>query len=150
MVFIKRFKSKFALVSVLFAFLIGGCVYYPPHHDPHAHADYYYDPHDYYFYPSVGVYFHFSTGYYYHHHHGRWIRTRVLPPHIRIHPRDRVHLKIKSKDPYLKHREHQKKYVKSPRPKYKVDERSNRQERESNRMRHEEYKRKRSSPGKKR
>ena len=146
MVSVKRFKPRFVLVSVLLAFLIGGCVYDPHYHEPHGYADYHYDPYDYYYYPRVRVYFHFSTGDYYYHHRNRWNRARVLPPHIYLHPHDRVRIKIKSREPYLKHPEHRKKYVPRPRHEYKADKRSNVREREENRRKYEGYKRNRDKP----
>jgi hypothetical protein len=62
----------------------------------------YYDPFDYYYYPYSRVYFSISTGYYYYPDGDRWFKVRTLPRHYYLDPRERVVIKIKSKDqPYL-------------------------------------------------
>ena len=133
---LKRFKARLVLTTAILAFLIGGCVY-DPHH-PHQHgstvgAHHYYDPYDYYYYPGVRVYFHFSTGYYYYHDRTHWLRVRVLPSHIHLHPDHRVRLKIKSEKPYHRHSEHKKRYTPKVYPKPKADKKRSHKEREANR-----------------
>jgi len=150
MVPLKTNGARFVLVSVSLVFLIGGCVYDPYYHDPRGQVDRYYDPYDYHYYPGSNVYFHFSTGDYYYHEHNRWNRTHVLPPHIYLHPQDRVRIKIKEKEPYLEHREHQHKYVPQRRPDYKVDRKDDETEREQNRSRHEDYRRGQDQSGRER
>ena len=77
---------------------------YPPWYD------------DYYYYPHVGVYFHIYSGHYWYRHGPRWRRVRRLPPHIRLHPRHRVHLRVPGEHPYRRHDEHRRRYPPPPEP----------------------------------
>lgn len=107
------------LVSLMLVMGLSACVYDPHYYGPPAHRYYpYYYPYyyDYYFYPSARVYFQFSTGFYYYYYRDRWIRTKVLPPHIHVNPWERVTIRVDSDKPYLNYREHVKKYPPKPRP----------------------------------
>lgn len=101
----------------------------PHYSSPPGHVDSVYF--EYYYYPSVGVYYHFDTGYYYYFSNRRWVRTRYLPAHIRLHRDDRVRLRLKDRAPYLHYEEHRRTY--KPVRRYKFDERHDRDEREFNR-----------------
>lgn len=110
---------RFFLISTGLAAALTACVYDPYYYPPsgrHYYPYYYPYYYDYYYYPGVRVYFQFSTGYYFYYSRNRWIRTRVLPPHIHLDPWDRVTLRLKSDKPYLKHKEHIHKYQPRPRP----------------------------------
>ena len=144
---VKNLKARYVPISIMLAFLFGGCVYDPHYNVPPPSARHYYDPYDYYYYPGVNVYFHFTTGFYYYHDRTRWIRTHILPPHIYIYPHDRVRIKIKSKEPYLRHNEHKERYTPRPMPKYKIEKKSSIKEREENRMLHDNYKKNRDKSG---
>ena len=104
------------LTGVLAAALLPslpGCVG-PPYEGPPPHYPPWY--YDYYYYPHVGVYFHIYTGYYWYLDGQRWRRVRRLPPHIRLHPRYRVPLRIPDEQPYRDHDEHRRKYPPPPQP----------------------------------
>lgn len=113
-------KSIRLLVASLgFVVALSACVYDPHYHYPPGqryHSYYYPYYYDYFYYPGVQVYFHFSTGYYYYYSRNRWIRSKVLPPHIHLNPWDRVTLRIAGDKPYLKHKEHKQKFKPRPRP----------------------------------
>ena len=134
---VRSCKQGLVLLSLISIFAIPACVYDPyyvgPPPYPHYHPHYY----DYYYYPSVRVYFHFTTGFYYYYDKHRWVKTRVLPSHIRIDPHDRVQLKIPSEKPYQKNPEHVKKY--SPKPDFRADKQRSFKEREANRKWYREY-----------
>lgn len=144
-----QFNPRVLLAVTLAGIFFTGCVYDPYDQSPPRHGQYYYDPYDYYYYPGVRVYFHFSTGYYFYFHHNRWIRSRTLPPHIHLHPRDRVRMNIKSDKPYLKYREHHKQYRPKPHPDVRGDQNSSKKEREANRRKYEEYEQERGRRSKK-
>jgi len=95
----------------------------------------YYD--DYYYYPSARVYFQIYTGYYYYWAGNRWLRSRVLPGHIRLHADDRHRLTIKDRYPYLRDHEYQRQY--RPRPSQRYNEGDDRRERELNTRRYRDY-----------
>ena len=120
---------------------LAGCVYDPYYPPPSSGYVYGAGPeviyHDYYYYPSVQVYFHISTGYYWYLSGSRWIYTRYLPAHIHLHPRDRIKITAPRDRPYKYHQEHQKRY--RPAPDYRPDTRFDREEREHNRLRYDEY-----------
>lgn len=124
LIFIKSFILSLGLVIGLSA-----CVYDPYYSGPVRHS---YFPHyypffyDYYFYPSVQVYFNFSTGYYYYPSGKRWIRSKVLPPHIRLDSRERVTTRVEGDKPYLKNQQHIQKY--QPRRDYRPDPQLHRNE----------------------
>ncbi|GAA0406081.1 hypothetical protein GCM10009133_13410 [Cocleimonas flava] len=72
----------------------------------------YYQPYDYYYYPQSRIYLNISTGYYFYPYKNRWRKVRSLPRSYHLDRRDRVKIRIKSKDrPYARHSEHRKKYV---------------------------------------
>ncbi|MFO7603595.1 MAG: hypothetical protein R6X06_07250 [Gammaproteobacteria bacterium] len=82
------------------------------------------------------VYFHYSTGYYYYPYGGQWRRTRVLPAHVHLNPRERVHLHIEHDRPYIDHHRHVQKY--RPHPQQRLAPQSGRQEREHHRDRYQQ------------
>ncbi len=135
-------RARRVLIGTLLgaAVLMSACVHGPGYYGPPPHYHYYPHPHDYYFYPSARVYFHFTTGYYYYLDGTVWIKTRVLPTHIRIDATDRVRIRVDSAMPYTRYREHVR--VHRPRPDYRPQVEPNRREREANRRWAEEYQRK--------
>ncbi len=67
-----------------------------------------------------------------------WIKVRVLPSRLYLDTRDRVTVKIKSNDRlYIYHNVHRQRYV--PHPKYRVDRRRDRTERNLNRDRYKRF-----------
>ncbi len=92
-----------------------GCV--EPYHDappPPRFPPYYYD---YYYYPHVDVYFHIYSGHYWYRDGPYWRRVRRLPPHIHLHPRYRVVLRVYDEYPHRRYDEHRKEYPPpQPRP----------------------------------
>ena len=72
----------------------------------------YYQPYDYYYYPESRIYLNISTGYYFYPYKNRWRKVRSLPRSYHLDRRDRVKIRIKSKDrPYTRHSEHRTKYA---------------------------------------
>ena len=139
---ISRSFKPFAL-SLSIVFSLSGCVYDPYYHGPSYHPYYpYYYPfyYDYYFYPSVRVYFNFSTGHYYYPSGKRWIRSKVLPPHIRLDSRERVTTRIEGDKPYLKNKQHIQKF--QPRRDYRSDPQINRKEQLRNLKSYEQHQKK--------
>lgn len=134
----RSFKSFMLCLGLVIG--LSGCAHDPYYSGP-VHRPYYphYYPYyyDYYYYPSVRVYFNYSRGYYYYPSGKRWIRSKVLPPHIRLHPRDRVITRIDSDKPYLKHQEHRKKY--QPRREYRPDPQLHRKEQTHNLKSYEQH-----------
>lgn len=144
---------------------LSGCVGPPYEGPPPA----YYPPwyYDYYYYPHVDVYFHIYSGYYWYRDGRSWRRVRRLPPHIRLHPRQRVPLRIPDERPYLHHDEHRRRYpppqarpqppqprprapqpgAPPPQPRLEREQREwrerDREERENNLRRYEEYRKRR-------
>ena len=115
---IRLFVISIGLMAGLSACVYDPHYYYPPGHryQPHYYPYYY----EYYYYPGVSVYFQFTTGFYFYYSKNRWIRTKVLPPHIHLNPRNRVKIWVDNDKPYLKHKEHVKIYKPKPRtPKYR-------------------------------
>jgi len=145
-----RLGSGLRLVALVFAVLVlQGCnvvVRAPVRPVPPAHApaygyhqdDYYYE---YYYYPSAQVYFHIYTGYYYYFTGHRWVRTRVLPPRIRLYSRDRYQFTQREGRPYERHEYYQKQY--RPRPGITYDRRQDLREREMLNKRYDEYRQRR-------
>jgi hypothetical protein len=138
--FIKSFILSLGLVIGLSA-----CVYDPyysgagPAH--HSYFPYYYPfYYDYYFYPSVRVYFNFSTGHYYYPSGKRWIRSKILPPHIRLDSRERVTTRVEGDKPYLKHQQHIQKY--QPSRKYRSNPQIHRKEKIQNSRSYEQHQKK--------
>lgn len=124
-------------ICLVFPLWISGCVYGPGYYGPPPHYHYYPHHFDYYFYPSARVYFHFTTGTYYYLDGTIWIKTRVLPPHIRIDSSHRYKIRVESDRPYSRYREHISVY--KPRPGYRPEIEANRREREANDRWHEEF-----------
>ena len=111
---------------------LAGC-YGPAPHGPSYPPQYY----DYYYYPHVNVYFHIYTGWYYYLSGDVWLRTRRLPPHIRLDPRYRRPVVIREDPPHRRHPEHRKTY---PPPRdWRSEPHRDRRERDDNRRQHEEY-----------
>jgi hypothetical protein len=129
-----------AVLTVLAAALVPGCAYDPYDPGPYARPEvryrspYYYD---YHYYPSAGVYFHVYSGRYYYRLHNAWVQARVLPSHIYIGPRERIHLRIWSDYPYRHYDLHHRRYL--PHPAYRHDRDRNRFERRYNRSQHDHY-----------
>ena len=72
----------------------------------------YYQPYDYYYYPQSRIYLNVSTGYYFYPYNNRWRKVRSLPRSYHLNHRDRVTIRIKSKDrPYARHHVHRTKYA---------------------------------------
>ena len=136
--FIKTFILSLALVLGLSA-----CVYDPYYSGPvrHSYSPYYYPfYYDYYFYPSVQVYFNFSTGYYYYPSGKRWIRSKVLPPQIRLDSRERVTTRVEGDKPYLKNKQHIQSF--QPRRDYRSDPQTHREEQIRNLKSYEQHQKK--------
>lgn len=120
-----------------------GCVYDPYYSAPvhHSYNPYYYPfYYDYYFYPSVRVYFNFSSGYYYYPYDKRWIRSKVLPPHIRLDARERVTTRVEGNKPYLKNNQHIQKF--QPSRDYRPDPQIHRKEQIRNLNLYEQHQKK--------
>jgi len=129
-------KLRQGLLGIVIVLGLNGCVvesHVPPGYSVPAP----YPLYDYYYYPSVNVYFHIPSGVYYYYTRGKWIQTTVLPPEIRLTPRDRHPLRIESEKPYLQHPEHQQMY--RPQPNYRPEQEPDRQERDLNRKLYEQY-----------
>ena len=139
---ISRVFKPFAL-SLGIVVALSGCVYHP-YHSGSARFSYYpyYYPFyfDYYFYPSVRVYFNFSTGYYYYPSGERWIRSKVLPPHLHLDSRERVTKRIEGDKPYLKNKQHIQEF--QPRRDYRSDPKINRNEQLRNLKSYKEHQKK--------
>ncbi len=94
--------------------------------------------HDYHYYPSSSVYYNPSSGHYYYPERNKWKQVRKLPTRYRLDQRDRVKVKVKSKDrPYVKYNEHRTKYA--TRTKYRGDTRRDRVERTYNEKNYKDY-----------
>lgn len=119
-------------IAVLMAGGLAACTYAPRHDD--AYGAY---VHDYYYYPQFGVYFHLYSGHYYYRDGNSWVRVRVLPRHIYLDHRVRRPLVIRDAAPYRQHEAHRERY-RTPQD-LKRDRAHDRQEREHNRRRHQEY-----------
>jgi hypothetical protein len=133
------FKSRLPFLVLVIALMTGmsGCVGYYHEGPPVYKRAHYHHPYHYYYYPSVGVYFHIDSGRYYYHDRGRWHSTVVLPVHLHLDHHDRVRLWSDSDKPYLHHDDHHHKY--KPSPHYRSDPGRDRDERQHNKKRHEEY-----------
>ena len=132
-----RSVVRLILVAVLVS-VAAGCDYYPRHRPgPPPYGPYY---NDYYYYPHADVYFHIYTGEYYYRDGGQWRHSRALPPRIYLDPGDRRQLRIDSDRPYAHDRD--RRHVPPPAntgPRYKPDRDRDRQERQYNKRRYEEY-----------
>lgn len=69
-----------------------------------------YGRYDYDYYPESGVYYHSWTGSYYYFGNGLWIRTRTLPIHIVLNPSYRRRINVPDRYPYLRNREHRRRF----------------------------------------
>ncbi|MCP8687091.1 hypothetical protein [Marinobacterium sedimentorum] len=106
-------------MTLLAATALAGCAY-APYHNGGAVRDYDYgyndsgfndrDYDDFYYYPSLGIYFNISSGYYYYQDEHRWVRTRTLPRHYRLHPDHRVRMKAHRDQPYRDYQKHSQTY----------------------------------------
>ena len=137
--------TKSLLLSLGVIMGLSACVYDPYYHGPtpvrHTYYPYYYPfYYDYYFYPSVQVYFNFSTGFYYYFSGKRWIRAKVLPPHIRLDPRERVTTRVEGDKPYLKNKQHLRQF--KPRPDYRRDPQIHKREQLQNLKSYEQHQKK--------
>lgn len=124
-------------IAFLAAVALAGCVAYP-YGGPgyYASSPYYYD---YYYYPHADVYFQLYTGEYYYRSGGAWRRSRTLPPNIYLDRRDREQLQIRDKTPYARDRD-RRSTIRTPT--YQRNPAYNREERQYNERRHEEYRQK--------
>lgn len=132
-------------LSVLRLFLAGslavaasGCVYVPNQPVPRSNAPYYYD---YYYYPHADVYFQLYTGEYYYRSGGNWRQARALPPNIYLDPGDRRQLRIENDKPYTQD-QHRQAQPAPPGYRYKPDPARDREERQNNTRRNDEYRKK--------
>lgn len=139
---VSRFLKPFVL-SLSLVVGLAGCIY-DPYYSGSAHRSYspYYYPYyyDYYFYPSVRVYFNFSTGYYYYPSGGRWMHSRVLPPHFHLDSRERVITRVEGDRPYLENKRHIQKF--QPRSDYRADPQLHRKEQIQNLKLYEQHQKK--------
>ena len=138
--FVKPFILSLGLVMGLTS-----CVYDPHYYGPgpdhHTYYPYFYPfYYDYYFYPSVQVYFNFSTGFYYYRSGKRWIRSKVLPAHIRLDSRERITTRVEGDKPYLKNDQHIQQY--KPRPDYHPDPQVHRKEQLQNLKSYQQHQKK--------
>lgn len=79
----------------------------PPAHAPaHGHRV----KHHYHYYPSVGVYFDIERQVYFHLSSDVWHMTATLPHHLKVSLGSHVTLDMDSDRPYVKHKEHKRKY----------------------------------------
>ncbi len=103
----RRDFVKLAMAGALTAtaFALPGCeeVYLERPYSPSRRFDYYY-------YPDINVYFHISSGRYYYFWDGVWIYSRVLPSYYYLDPVYRVVIVITDRYPYLRNREHRRKF----------------------------------------
>ncbi len=107
-------------VLTLFAATVLSACTYAPYHTGGVVRDYdygyagsnysnsYYD--DFYYYPRVGIYFNIHSGHYYYQHNHRWVRTRTLPRHYKLHPDHRVRMKAHRDKPYRDYHHHSQRY----------------------------------------
>lgn len=101
---------RLALAALLLAGL-SACVVVPADYETAPH--YHHGPvvwYDYWYYPHVGIYFDVHRSLYFYYVDGRWVSTRILPRHYHGRLGDRIKLRLKDKRPYVRHREHVKKY----------------------------------------
>jgi len=124
-------------LAFLAAAALTACVSYPYGAQPayYGTSPYYYD---YYYYPHADVYFQLYTGEYYYRSGGAWRHSRSLPRNVYLDRRDREQLHIKSRSPYAHDRDRRS----VQRPAYQRNPAQNRQERQYNERRHEEYRQK--------
>lgn len=102
--------SRTAMVAVA-AVILTACVHVRDgHYEPTPHyppqAVYY----DYWYYPAIGCYFDIRTNYYIYFEHDRWIRVRVLPPHLRPYLGRHEIIRSPHQRPYAEHQRHQDQY----------------------------------------
>ena len=73
-----------------------------------------YGRYDYDYYPDSDVYYHSWTGSYYYYRDGIWIRTSKLPVHIVLKPFYRRRIRIIDRYPYLRNKEHRRRFPHRP------------------------------------
>jgi hypothetical protein len=139
---LKRFSILRLFLAGSLAAVASGCVYgpgpRPAPSGPRSNAPYYYD---YYYYPHADVYFQIYTGEYYYRSGGNWRQARALPPNIYLDPGDRRQLRIENDRPYAQDR-HRQAQPAAPASRYKPDPARDRQERQNNTRRYDEYRKK--------
>ena len=109
-VFIHRFKRPAFIIIMFFILMLmlEGCrvvVVDRPHHVPSHSVVYIYD-----YYPAVRVYYDVERRVYYYLERDRWVSTYNLPPGIQKRLGSSVRMKSDNDRPYLKHKDHFKKY----------------------------------------
>ena len=77
---------------------------------PHAPAHGYRARHHYYYYPDVRVYYDTGRGVYFYLRDGEWTMSVDLPNRLSVSLGSRVSLQMEADRPYVKHREHRRKY----------------------------------------
>jgi hypothetical protein len=117
--------SRTAMAAVA-AVALTACVHVRDgHYEPTPHyppqAVYY----DYWYYPAIGCYFDIRTNYYIYFEHDRWIRVRVLPPHLRPYLGRHVIIRSPHQRPYAEHQRHQDQYPPERYKKTKPGEKGN-------------------------
>ena len=122
------------LLTATAAGLSGCAAYYGPP-ATYVRSPYYYD---YYYYPHADVYFQIYSGEYYYRSGGAWRRSRALPKNVYPDRRDRGPMHIPGKTPYT-HNVQRPQARPSPNRQYQRSPQQNREERQNNTRRHEEY-----------
>lgn len=136
----KLTRAAITILVTAIAALTAGCAYDVYRPGPYGRSVVTYRPaytYDYHYYPSARVYFHLYSGYYYYRPYNTWLRVRRLPPHIYLGPGERVHLRIQSAPPYLRHDIHRKRF--RPHPNYQRSRERDRYERRYNSRHHRQY-----------
>lgn len=106
-----RLPASAALVAVVLTLPLSACVvvrddgYHPVPPPPPAHIWF-----DFWYYPHVSVYYDYRLGFYYYPSGGRWIKVRVLPPHLRGRLGSHVDVRSRDRDPWRHHEEHRRKH----------------------------------------
>ena len=102
--------SKYTVLMIASAsmLVLSGCIIDDYHHGPSPYAQGYYH---YYYYPSVRVYYDTRRHvYFYHHRRHGWVRSRHLPNGYILKRQPRYKLKMRQERPYVRYREHQRRY----------------------------------------
>jgi len=81
----------------------------PPHAPAHGHRSKY----RYRYYPETSVYFNSSEGLYFYLKGGRWAMSASLPDYLKVNPGNSVSIEMDTDKPYIKYKEHKKKYPSS-------------------------------------
>jgi len=136
----KKRIAALVFIAVTTVVLVPGCAYDVYQHGTYPRSTVAYRPaytYDYHYYPSTRVYFHLYSGYYYYRPYKTWLRVKRLPPSIYIGPGERVHVRIWSAPPYVRHDLHVKRF--HPHPRFRRDRSRDRYERRYNRRHHQQY-----------